>query len=209
MNKTLVLKRPLIWLKRFRNRRGYGIHSPFAFDFIANVIYEKTHYYDYAIIEESNAYRKIRSRAREICDSKKINRLLFRMVNRFQPGTIVEFGSPLASSLYLQAAKREVSYKAFTSLSEFETDTISRIDFLYIHYDKDADILRRAIKKALLHIHARSVVIVGGIHYSSSMKRVWNELKENKLAIITFDLYDLGIVFFDHNKNKQHYTINF
>ena len=31
---TLTLKRPFIWLSRFRHRCGYGVHSPFAFNLI-------------------------------------------------------------------------------------------------------------------------------------------------------------------------------
>ena len=37
---TLALKRPFIWLRRFRHRCGYGVHSPFAFNLITQVIYE-------------------------------------------------------------------------------------------------------------------------------------------------------------------------
>ena len=39
---TLTLKRPFIWLSRFRHRCGYGVHSPFAFSLITQVIYEST-----------------------------------------------------------------------------------------------------------------------------------------------------------------------
>ena len=44
---TLALKRPFIWLLRFRHRCGYGVHSPFAFNLITQVIYENTPYYKY------------------------------------------------------------------------------------------------------------------------------------------------------------------
>ena len=44
---TLALKRPFIWLRRFRHRCGYGVHSPFAFNLITQVIYENTPYYKY------------------------------------------------------------------------------------------------------------------------------------------------------------------
>ena len=41
MNRILLtLKRPFIWLYRFRHRCGYGVHSPFAFNLITHVIYE-------------------------------------------------------------------------------------------------------------------------------------------------------------------------
>ena len=48
----LALKRPFIWLRRFRHRRGYGVHSPFAFDFITDVVYERTAYYKYKDLRE-------------------------------------------------------------------------------------------------------------------------------------------------------------
>lgn len=48
MNRILLaLKRPFIWLYRFRHRCGYGVHSPFAFNLITHVIYESTPYYKY------------------------------------------------------------------------------------------------------------------------------------------------------------------
>ncbi len=48
MNRILLtLKRPFIWLYRFRHRCGYGVHSPFAFNLITHVIYESTAYYKY------------------------------------------------------------------------------------------------------------------------------------------------------------------
>ena len=44
---VLALKRPFIWIYRFRHRCGYGVHSPFAFNLITHVIYENTPYYKY------------------------------------------------------------------------------------------------------------------------------------------------------------------
>ena len=61
MNRILLaLKRPFIWLYRFRHRCGYGVHSPFAFNLITHVIYETTPYYKYrelaASLQSSWAY---------------------------------------------------------------------------------------------------------------------------------------------------------
>lgn len=52
MNLLLCLKRPFIWLSRFRYRCGYGVHSPFAFSLITDVIYEKMPYYAYFSLKE-------------------------------------------------------------------------------------------------------------------------------------------------------------
>ena len=35
------VKKGWVWLKRFRHRKGYGVHSPFAYDFITRIIYGK------------------------------------------------------------------------------------------------------------------------------------------------------------------------
>jgi len=34
-------------LKRLRTAKGFGVHSPFAFNFITNVLFEKYSYYAY------------------------------------------------------------------------------------------------------------------------------------------------------------------
>ena len=48
MNPLLLrLLHPFVWLLRFRHRRGYGVHSPFAFNFITDVVYQRLPYYKY------------------------------------------------------------------------------------------------------------------------------------------------------------------
>ena len=69
------LLRPFRWLKRFRNRCGYGIHSPFAFQFVTGVIYEKGEYYAYDALE--NLYRQESNHELRLKDCK----LLFRLAN--------------------------------------------------------------------------------------------------------------------------------
>ena len=45
MNRILLaLKRPFIWLYRFRHRCGYGVHSPFAFNLITHT---RSHFYTF------------------------------------------------------------------------------------------------------------------------------------------------------------------
>ena len=53
MNLLLCIKRPFIWLSRFRYRCGYGVHSPFAFSLITDVIYEKMPYYAYSSLKKN------------------------------------------------------------------------------------------------------------------------------------------------------------
>lgn len=54
----------------FRHKRGFGVHSPFVFDLITNVIKERNLYYD---------FERIETRAKLRSSEKKLCRLLFRL----------------------------------------------------------------------------------------------------------------------------------
>jgi len=41
------------------------------------------------------------------------------------------------------------------------------------------------------------------------MKALWKRMQQDEHVGITFDLYDLGILFFDKTKIKQDYIVNF
>ena len=91
MNRILLtLKRPFIWLYRFRHRCGYGVHSPFAFNLITHVIYESTAYYKYEELAKAQKQLELEKDKRWKYESKKVKRLLFRLVNYAQPETIVD-----------------------------------------------------------------------------------------------------------------------
>ncbi len=108
MNFLLCIKRPFIWLSRFRYRCGYGVHSPFAFSLITDVIYEKMPYYAYDSLKKEQK-KLVRERGYSK-GTQKVNRFLFRLVNKVQPATIVEVGCPSVASLYLQSAKPSAEY---------------------------------------------------------------------------------------------------
>ena len=141
MNRMLLaLKRPFIWLYRFRHRCGYGVHSPFAFNLITHVIYETTPYYKYKeLASEQKRLMPQKDRAWGY-ESLKVKRLLFRLVNYAQPATIVDAGMQAASSLYLKAAKERTTllpptcpncFWRVARLSTFYTCTITAVRSLW------------------------------------------------------------------------------
>jgi predicted O-methyltransferase YrrM len=108
------------------NGKGHGIHSPFVFDFVTNVLNDKRNFYAYPIIENyrnrllmsddlldiedfgagsvagNNKQRKISSIVKNAAKSKKLGQLLFRIANYYKPASMVELGTSLGiSSAYL------------------------------------------------------------------------------------------------------------
>lgn len=71
-----------LWLRRIRHRCGHGIHSPWVFRLVTDVIYQTDAYYAYDKQPTIEGWRP------------KDVRLLFRLINHFQPHTL-EWYSPV------------------------------------------------------------------------------------------------------------------
>lgn len=210
MNSLQTLKRPFVWLHRFRHRCGYGVHSPFAFDFITRVVYEHTPYYQYKRLgAEQKRLALEKGRFWTCRESKKVKRLLFRLVNRTQPKFIINVGPESAAELYLKAAKKDVDYLYASDVSGLVFESEIPVDFLYLHDYRHPSLVRTVFDVCADRVTERSVFVIEGIGYSSAMRRLWDEMRRDARAGITFDLYDLGILFFDKSKIKQDYIVNF
>jgi len=207
MNLLYYLKRPFIRLSRFRYRCGYGVHSPFAFSLITDVIYEKMPYYAYDLLKVEQK-KRITTQGWEK-GIPRINRLLFRLVNKVQPATIIEVGKPSAASLYLQSAKPSAGYLFASDLSELFLDVDTPVDFLYLNDYRNPALLEEVFNICSRRTTSNSLFVVHGICYSKAMKNLWKQLQNDERVGITFDLYDAGLLFFDTTKIKQHYIVNF
>lgn len=85
-----------IW-RRYWRSRGFGVHSPFAFYFITNVMRQSYSYYAYESIHYLHGV--IRQTLRHSASGHKrimkerTARLLFRIVNHFNPANVLQIGS--------------------------------------------------------------------------------------------------------------------
>lgn len=210
MNRISILcKRPFVRLARFRHRRGYGVHSPFAFHLITGVIYETAPYYKYAFLLEEEKQLASRRPREWRGESLKVKRLLFRLVNYARPETIVDAGCLSASGLYLKAAREGAVYTAAAGLDELFLEAGVPVDFLYLHDWHHPDFVEEVFRQCVERTRGCSVFVIEGIRYTRAMRRLWEAMKQDERCGITFDLYDLGIIFFDRTKIKQHYLVNF
>lgn len=181
-----LVRRPWIWLARFRHRRGYGVHSPFAYAFLRGVILERTPYYPYAPLARLHPWWVRWSRSYPIT----CRRMLFRLANYVHPRTIAVIGDRPIERAYLQAAVPSAQM------------TQQQGDFIFVAHN------------ALLHftlpqMPTSGMVVAEGIHHDATALAAWKRIKDNPQTAVTFDLYDYGIALFDHSVHKQHYKVNF
>ena len=197
------------WCRRFRYRCGYGVHPPSDFFLITSVIYEKRPYY---------AYKRLKQKEFSIYlphYREKINKLLFRLVNYYQPSTLIEVGVGNGSSMnYMRAGNQKMEWTALKGrdldrmIPRVET-TLQAYKVLECLHIGDTPYYKEAFEAALPYTNAKSLFIVGGIHRSKERREWWKGLKEDERVGITFDLYDVGLIFFDKERYKQHYIVNF
>ena len=175
---------PLVRLRRIPYRCGYGVHSPYAFDFITGVIYEGGIYYAYkeldALLPSLVQVFGLRER--------KIMRLLFRVANFSHPRHALVVNASAVPYAYMKAAVPSASW----------TDKLTgKADFIYL--DKACDDVFGCV--------AEDTILF--LDHLREHKEWWERLKQNPLTAITFDLYDVGIALFDRTLNRKDYIVSF
>ena len=82
------------------------------------------------------------------------------------------------------------------------------LDLVYIdgHHEEGATLAY--FDQIQPYLTEKSLVIIADIHWSETMHRAWDTLKNKPQVTSSIDLFHLGILFFDHSKiTKEHYTI--
>ncbi len=194
-----------IWISRFIRRKGFGVQSPFAYNLICNVINEKGMYYSYDLLQQE----RMKKPKSELRNNIKSDKLLFRLANYVQPSIMIfpEKGFSMSKRYATSGCKaaQTVSYSDCRELSHLTRWGI-QTELLYVRGDS-------CDESTLLHIitqiNEHSLLIVENIHKNSKSKNFWNKLINSSSAVLTFDLYNCGLVFFDRKYVKQHYVASF
>ncbi|MGQ0826860.1 MAG: O-methyltransferase [Bacteroidota bacterium] len=141
MKKLFLAYNYLIY--RLKSTNEHGVHSPFVFDLLNQVIYNKSDYYTYKTIEElreqllnsdkkvkcidlgagslknNTGLKSIKQIARHAAKPPKYAQLLFRLVNRFQPSEILELGTSMGiSTAYIAAANSKANITTIEGCTE-------------------------------------------------------------------------------------------
>lgn len=237
------------------NGRGHGVHSPFVFDFITKVLNDDRHFYAYESIEnlrlllltdekqlviedfgagsrvKKTNLRSVKDIARSSLKPKKFGQLLFRIVDRYSPSTILELGTSLGvTTAYLASAKSasvvvtmegskavaEVAKNNFCNLNlpnirlvegnfdETLPATVKetgKVDLAFIDGNHRYEPTVRYYRQLLPAVHEHSVLIFDDIHWSKEMEQAWDEICKDPAVMLSIDLFFIGLVFF-RKENK-------
>lgn len=191
--KIIPLRRCATWIKRFRQRRGYGIHSPFAFNFVTGVVYETGTYY---------AYQPLRLRYDQTpCKHGlrwKDAKFLFRLAN-FQrpPSALLQgFGTDGLVQTLLSAGSCHTHF--FNIASKASTHMVVM----------DCNWTLSQARQHLLSLSPGGMLVVQGVGKGTQQTN-WTELICLPQAQITFNLYDWGIIMYRPELQRAHYIINY
>ena len=243
------------------NGKGHGMHSPFVFEFITRILNDKINHPVYQkveglrkqLLQDSRLFvvedfgvggkflkkyeKSINSIAKNVAKSKKYGQLLFRMVNYYQPSTIVELGTSLGiTTSYLSLAKpnarlttmegaREIGLVAKQNFSKLQLTNIElvegnfdetlagvirdlpSVDFAFVDGNHRQEPTERYFHQLLSKINNNSVLVFDDIHWSGEMEAAWRTIKEHKDVKCTIDLFFIGIVLFRNEFKEKQHFV--
>lgn len=213
-------------VRRIKHRKGFGVHSPFAYSIITEVIEEKCPYYAYGSMKR--AYGK------GAPVPFKVASLLFRLANRFQCRRILVCGNDGGYTLLplllvdsrnvvttVGATPDDLSVYVRMRLSQAH---IGRIDHVMTLADLPADYRADMIivngspadkthdemfRQLRTHATERTVFFFRGVKPGGKQETLWDQFCDCDDISITMDLYDYGLAICRPHFFKQHYIVAF
>lgn len=213
-------------VRRLKHRKGYGVHSPFAFSVITDVIEERLPYYAYQVM--NRVYLK------NSPITSKVAFLLFRLANRFRSRKILELNcdggytllpfvlvdsrneiisigeefeqkSAINRLAWLDKRANQVSY--LRNAAEIDEDY--KADFIVLTSFPKGFTEESLFSFIKSHMHENTVVFVKGIQDKRPFENFWDSLCDDEEIAITMDLYDYGLAIRKPRFFKQHYIVSF
>lgn len=179
------------------------MHSPFVFDFIISVLNDDRDFYAFQQIQNIKSMTK---------KERKINRLLFRMVDYYQPKNIICIGNDNSiQTQYLAAASHLIEINSINESDSLQStiDKIENVDFVVLNIKKSNDTLNQ-FEILLSAFQNKSFFILNNIHSNKEAKANWQSIQNQSSVKATIDLFHLGIVLFNQDfKVKQHFKVRF
>jgi len=168
---------------------------------------------------------------------RKYSRFLYRLIQYQKSTEVIELGTSLGiTTSYLSLACNKVhtveADENILSIAKNNWQQLSRnnihsycfdlnsslsqlygqlntIDFLFIDANHRKEAMIRYVLQALPYIHQHSIIVLDDIYWSEETLQAWEILKKRKEVSLSFDIFQMGVLFFDCNLSKQHFTLRY
>jgi predicted O-methyltransferase YrrM len=187
----------------------------------------------------SDRDRSVADIAKHSLKSQRYGQLIFRIAHYFKVRNVLELGTSLGlTTAYLAASSSEIkcvslegcpliSSLARQNLQQLSLNNIQivegnidntlepivldfkQLDLVFFDANHRSEPLLRYFELCLSKVHSQSVFLIDDIYWSKDMEFAWNYIKNHPQVYSTFDLFHLGIVFFNTDLHKKHYKIRF
>lgn len=189
----------LVWLRRSRHSRGFGVQSPWAYRFIRYVVNE--HYPYYAYDDLSRLYEGYPKQIQKLC------RLYFRIANFWQAEQALDYSAASENDVirlygtFMKRGCNKLNVVPIRHAADFSSVRLMRLSV-------EGD-YRQVFEKAVSLANASTMIIVEQIKRDKESRTFWKSIVDDPRCITTFDLYYCGIIFFDKKRYKENYVVNF
>ncbi|MDR6813141.1 putative O-methyltransferase YrrM [Arcicella sp. BE140] len=183
--------------------------------------------------------RQIKQIAKSAEKPSKFGKLIFRLIQHFEPKVIFDLGTSLGvTTVYESKAKQDAKIVTFEgcpttakiaqenfdaleannieivvgNLDETLTKQIAkieRLDFAFFDANHRYEPTVKYFEICLEKAHESSLFIFDDIHWSEEMQEAWQYIKAHPSVMITIDLFFIGLVFFRKNQPKQDFILRF
>ena len=182
--------------------------------------------------------REVSKIAKYSLKNKKYSQLIYRISAFYKPKNIIELGTSLGiTTSYLAKSNNDskvttiegcknITEIARTTFSNLEIENITQItgdfsnklkqvletdspDLVFFDGNHQYQATIDYFNLSLNYINKNSIFIFDDIYWSEEMTKAWEEIKNNKNVIVSIDLFNLGIVFFNKDLSKQNFIIRY
>lgn len=162
---------------------------------------------------------------------------IFHIIQETKPQTLLELGTSVGiGSLYLGSADANAklyTLEGCPAIAEIAQEGIDKfnlkntqikvgsfnevlpklltevhsIDFAYLDGDHTKESTIRYFNMILPKLNSNSVVILDDIYWSKGMTEAWETIHTMEQVRVSFDIFNMGILFFKEGCLKQHYKV--
>jgi hypothetical protein len=180
------------YIRRKWRAKGHGVHSPFAFHLIRNIIHSPHEYYAFSDIEETFPDSTLQNKS-----AVAFYRLSFRLTHHFKAKNVLEIGAKdSVNTKFINAANKNAKCTG-VKCEKTKFDAI----FIYTNENEMPD-----VDSLFSMSHNDTFWVIRSIK-SKRGKAFWQKIMEDNRVRITFDVSETGIVFLQPEHHKLNYCV--